>query len=85
MPTALLICMENTFWNISKDGDGNFVEFFKNSFTLYVESGMRKKLEADIDMLGNLGEHPVTEELKAKFHTIIIEHYLRKFQCFYLH
>ena len=78
MPTALLICMENTFWNISRYG--NFVKSFKKSFTLYVESGMRMKLEADIDILG----HPslATDEFKEKF--FIIGHYLRKFHCFYL-
>ena len=87
MPTALLICMENTFWNISRDG--NFMELFKKSFTLYVESGMRKKMEADIDILRNQGGHLVTNnsEFKAKFCKVIIEHYLRKFhsRCFYLH
>ena len=83
MPTALLICMENTFWNISRDG--NFVELFKKSFTLYVESGTRKKVEADIAILSNQSGHPATDEFKAKFCKIIIEHYLCKFHCFYLH
>ena len=47
MPTALLICMENTFWNISTNL--TFVDLFKKSFTLYVESGTRKKVEVAID------------------------------------
>jgi hypothetical protein len=87
MLTALLICMENTFWNISIGRDGNFVKLFKKSFALYVESGMRMKTEADVDILRNelLVEGPVTEGFKAKFYEIIIEHYLRKFHCFYLH
>ena len=74
MPTALLICMENTFWNtggISRVG--NFVELFKKSFTLFVESGMRGKMEADIDILTNQAGPPVTEEFKAKFCKNIIE------------
>jgi hypothetical protein len=84
MPTALLICMENTFWNISRDV--NFAKLFKKSFTLYVESGIRKKVEAAIDELGNgQGGWMVTEDFKAKFFKVIIEHYLRKFHCFYLH
>ena len=76
--TALLICMENSFWTIS--GDVNFVDSFKTSFTLYVESGMRKKMEEAIDILGN--ECP---DYKEVFYKIIIEHYLRKFLCFQLH
>ena len=82
MPTALLICMENTFWNISRDV--NFVEIFQQSFTLYVKSGMKKQMEADIDtLLRNQGGHLVTKEFKAKFCKIIVEHYLCKFDCFY--
>ena len=45
---------------------------------------MRKRMEANIDILGNQG-HPVTKEFKAKFCKFIIEHYLCKFHCFYLH
>ena len=78
--------MENTFWIINSPRDGNFVELFVKSFTFYVESGMRKKTEADIDMLENeKGGHPVTKDFKAKFCKFIVEHYLRKFHCFYLH
>ena len=76
--------MENTFWNISRDV--NFVELFNQSFTSYVESGMKKKMETDIDvLLRNQGGHPVTKEFKANFCKIIIEHYLRKFYYFYLY
>ena len=75
--------MENTFWNNSRDD--NFVELFKKSFTLYVESGMRKKTEAEIDELRyEQGRHPVTEDFKAKFHNFIIDHYLHKIY-FYFH
>ena len=82
MPTALLICMENTFWNISSDG--NFVKLFKKSFTLYVESGTREKVEADIEILGFPGrswelDATELEEYKDKFLKIIMGHYLRKF------
>ena len=81
MPTALLICMENTFWNISSDG--NFVKLFKKSFTLYVESGTREKVEADIEILGLPGRYwdseAELEEYKEKFLKIIMEHNLRKF------
>ena len=79
--TALLICMENTFWNISTDV--NFADLFKMSLTLYVESGMKKKMEANIDILGNeQGGYLVTEDFKAKFFNIIVEHYLREFHMF---
>ena len=77
MPTALLICMENTFWNISSDG--NFVKLFKKSFTLYVESGTREKVEADIENLGSYWDSKATEEYKEKYLKIIMEHNLRKF------
>ena len=101
MPTALLICMENTFWNISslRDGPGNFVELFKKSFKLYVESGARKATEADVNLLRIQSGCPLalpmtswnvsdseSDEFKAKLCKIIIEHCLRKFHyCFYLH
>ena len=74
--------MENTFWNISSDG--NFVKLFKKSFTLYVESGTREKVEADIENLGypdRSWDSKATEleEYKEKFLKIIMEHNLRKF------
>ena len=83
-PTALLICTENTFWDIN--GDGNFVELFKKSFTIYVESGLREITERDIDILRNKeGEFEVNKGFYGKFYDFIIDHYLRKFHCFYLH
>ena len=70
--------MENAFWGIN--GDGNFVELFKKSFTLYVESGMRAMTERDIDILRNEeGGFSVTEDFNAKFYKFIVDHYLRKF------
>ena len=60
------------------------MELFKESFTLYVESGMGKKMEADIDLLGNQDGQLVTEKFKAKFYEIVIENYLCKFHCFNL-
>ena len=70
--------MENTFWNISSDG--NFVKLFEKSFTLYAESGTREKVEADIENLGSYWDSKATdEEYKDKFTKIIMEHYLRKF------
>ena len=77
IPTALLICIENTFWNIN--GHGNFVELFKKSFTLYVESGMREMTERDLEILRN-EQNPSRDE----FYKFIVNHYLRKFHCFYL-
>jgi hypothetical protein len=83
VPIALLICIENTFWVISRDGTQNFVELFKISFTSYVESGMSKMVERDIDQLRNeQGGFSVTEDFKAKFYKFIVDHYLRKFQLF---
>jgi hypothetical protein len=75
--------MENTFWHIN--GDGNFVELFKKSFKLYVESGM----EADIlRNASQQGGHLMTKDdcnLKAEFYMFITGHYLRKIHCFFLH
>ena len=78
LPTALLICLENTFWYIN--GEDNIVELFKKSFTLYVESGMREMTERDIDIFRNeRGEFSVTKDFHAKFYKFIVDHYLRKF------
>ena len=82
MPTtALLICLENTFWTGQRIGRGNkFVKLFKKSFKLYVQSGTRKKMEAAINILINEqgGGCLETEDFKAKFLMLITEHYLRK-------
>ena len=77
--------MENTLWDIN--GDGNFVELFKKSFTLYVESGLREMTERGIDILRNeQGEFSVKDsDFNANFYKFIVDHYLRKFYCFYLH
>ena len=77
--------MENTFWNIERDG--NFVELFKRSFTLYVESGMREMMERDIEVLKNEQEEfsaqPTNaKDFNAKFYKFIVDHYLCKFHCF---
>ena len=80
IPTALLICMENTFWNIN--GDEGFVKVFEKSFTLYVKSGRRKMTERDmIEMLRN----DQGEISASGLYEFIVDHYLRKFHCFYLH
>ena len=31
------------------------------------------------------GKLLITKDFKARFHKFIVEHYLRKFYCFYLH
>ena len=83
MPTALLICMENTFWN---SRNGNFVKSFKKSFKLYIDSGLRKRAEAEIDILGiEQGGGPLTEDFSAMLYNFVIQHLLRKIHCFYLH
>ena len=83
IPTGLLICTENTFWNISQHGDVKFLELFKKSFTLYVESGMKEMVEIDIDTLRNeQGEFLEMEDFEAKFFKFITEHYLCKFYLF---
>ena len=75
--TALLICIENAFWDIN--GDGNFVELFKKSFTLYVESGMREMTERDFQILRSEQDPPSRDE----FYKFIVNHYLGKFHCYY--
>jgi hypothetical protein len=68
--------------------DVNFVKLFKASFKLYVESGMRNKVEAAVDKWRNeqSGQRVTKDsELQEKFHRIIIGHYLRKFHCLCLH
>jgi len=70
--TALLICIENTFWNISSDD--NFVKSFKKSFTLFVDSGMKMKVELEANKLRS--EQRATEDFKAAFFELITNHYL---------
>ena len=87
--TALLICVENTFWNIN-DGDGNFVEVFKKSFSLYVKSGKREMTERDIEIFKNeQGELEIStrpgDSDYTKFYKFIVDHYLRKFHYIYFH
>ena len=86
--TALLICTENTFWNMN-DGDSNFVKVFKKSFTLYVKSGKREMTERDIEILKNEQGEILTCDSSpgdyAKFYKFIVDHYLRKFHCIYFH
>ena len=71
--------MENTLWNVNRDE--NFMESFKKSFTLYVESGMREKTEADIQVT-DIWKNEWQGNFKEMFCTFIIEHYLCKFHCF---
>jgi hypothetical protein len=73
--------MENTFWNST---DGNLVEMFKKSFTLYVDSGMKKTTEAVIDELRIQDGGYRTQEFMAEFCKLIIDHCLCKLLCFYL-
>ena len=61
------------------------MELFKKSFTLYVESGMRQKTEADIQVIITDIWKNERGNFKEKFSNFIIEHYLCKFLCFYLH
>ena len=78
IPTAVLICAENTFWDIHRGS--NFVELFKKSFTLYDESGMKKMVEMDIEKLRNEeGNFLVTEDFNENFYKFIVDHYLCKF------
>jgi len=74
--TALLICMENSFWKTRRDN--NFLELFKKSCAVYVTSGMMMKTEADIKILRNEleGGYPVAGGFKARFYRIITAHYL---------
>ena len=67
--------------------NGDFVELFKKSFRLYVESGMIKKVEVDI-LRDEQGGRLVTKDsdwhCKAEFYKFITGRYLRKFK-FFLH
>ena len=66
------------------------MELFKKSFTLYVESGMREMTERRIILVGILEKKEkrrlgITKDLYERFYKVIVDHYLRKFLCFYLH
>jgi hypothetical protein len=64
--------------------EGNFFESFKKSFELYVESGMRKKTEADLDTFRNEQDgFRVTEGFQAEFCKFITEHHLCKFFIYF--
>lgn len=65
--------------------DGNFLNSFKDSVTLYFVSGMWKKTEEDIGILRNgPSGFPVTRDFDEEFFKFIVEHLLCKFNCFYL-
>jgi hypothetical protein len=69
--------MENSFWNHTTDG--NFVDRLNKSFLLYVESGVRKKIEIDIEILTKeQGGRLEPDDFQTKLHKIILDHYLRK-------
>jgi len=72
--TALLICMENSFWN--RYTGGNFVDWFKKSFALYVKSGMRMKVELAINILEYDPVGDLRPGFKEDFYKIIMDHYL---------
>ena len=80
--------MENSFWNINGDSGTNFVEGFKKSFALYVDSGMKEKTERGIEVLineqGEFSAHwqPEAKNFEEKFYKFIFDRYLRKFHCF---
>ena len=47
---------------------------------------MMEMVGIDIDTLRNVqSEFLVTMDFKARFYKFIVEHYLHKFHCFYLH
>jgi hypothetical protein len=75
--------MENSFWNCHTGGD--FVDWFQKSVTLYVESGMRKKVEVAVKMLVYNPVEPLGPGFKKEFLKIIMDHYLRKFRCLHWH
>ena len=56
------------------------MKLFKKSFKLYVESGKRETTERDLEILRN-EQYPSDDE----FYKFIVNHYLRKFHCLYLH
>ena len=85
LPTALLICLENTFWEGSRLRDCKFVESFKRSFTLYVESGMKEIVEIEIDTIFKLRNDQGHSDFQANFYNFVVDHYLCKFHSFYLH
>ena len=48
-PAAILICLENSFWNQSKTI--TFIESFQEAFKLYTQTGVREKAETSIKLL----------------------------------
>jgi len=67
--------MENSFWNHSPSAI--FVDSFTKSFTLYVESGIGKKAEAEVNvLLYKQRGRSVSHEFKTKLHKIIVDHRL---------
>jgi hypothetical protein len=81
---ALLICVENSFWN--HGGHGNFVDSFQKSFTLYVESGMKKKVESHIGVFQHQQAGQIRVVDKKELYKIVMEHCLCKLHsyCLYL-
>ena len=46
---------------------------------------MMEMTKIDIEKLRNEEGKLLGEDFKARFYNFIVEHYLRKFHCFYLH
>jgi hypothetical protein len=74
--TAVLICLENSFWCLHDDV--NSEEAFKDSWRIYVSSGRKQLVDRDISgqqiavkMLTD------SEEVKSTFLKIILQNLLR--------
>ena len=69
--TALLICLENSFWYQSTTS--SFIDAFGKAFGLYKETGTQERLEI---ALKELGDWSSKEIFKAAFSELLLKHHL---------
>jgi len=73
---AILICLENSFWNYSNTV--TFIDSFQEAFKLYTQTGVREKAETSLKLLANYPpQYPSTSEpFQSALLTTLLQHRL---------
>jgi len=73
---AILICLENSFWNQSNTV--TFIDSFQQAFKLYTQTGVREKAETSLKLLENYPpQYPSTSEpFQSALLTTLLQHCL---------
>jgi len=73
---AILICLENSFWNQSKTV--TFIDSFQKAFKLYTQTGVREKAETSLKLLKDYPSQysSTSEPFKSALFTTLLQHRL---------